>query len=135
LSEVPEVLTLRSDGDDHVVHASALWLGEDALVYLWGGTRPHIGAVASATPRPSLRDPARTSATASVFTYPGHKEDAVAKATAEALAAALDAKVVVTAGIHWDHLTAAAIRIVETRCRNITEKLIRELPLMKKISP
>ena len=61
-------------------------MGEDLLVTIWGGV-VHIGAVAMAAPRPSLRDPRRTSATSSVFTFPGHKEDVTVKMISEMLSA------------------------------------------------
>jgi hypothetical protein len=60
-----------------------------------------------ADPRPSLDDQARLSATVSVFCYPGHKEDELAREMALALASALGVKVVVAAGMHWDGLAAA----------------------------
>jgi hypothetical protein len=60
-------------------------IGEDLLVAIWGGERPHIGAVAVAQLRPSLRDQSAVSATASVFCYVAHKEDDIAKEAAESL--------------------------------------------------
>ncbi len=98
-------------------------IGADVLVFIWGGERPHIGSVAAADPRPSLADASRTSATASVLTYVGHKEDTVAKRAAEALASALNTKVVATAGIHWDNLTPEGIAAIDERCREIVDKL------------
>lgn len=68
-------------------------------VTLVGGL-PHLGAVALATPRPSLRDPSRPSSTSSVLTLPGHKDDVVARMVAERLASQLDQNVSVAAGIH-----------------------------------
>jgi len=102
-------------------------IGPDILVYIWGGERPHIGAVAAAQPRPSLSDPNKTSATASVLTYPAHKEDSAVKLVAEALAARLSTNVVVTAGIHWDNLPAQSIEVVMDRCREIADLLGRAL--------
>ena len=87
------------------IAATVLLIGRDLLVAIWGGDSPHIGAVAAAQPRPSIRDPSVTSATASVICYVGHKEDSMAKAAAEYLAATFNMKVVVTAGMHWDNLT------------------------------
>ena len=110
-----------------VVEAEAIRIGADVLVYVWGGTRPHIGAIAAAAPRPSLDDGGRTSATASVLTYPGHKEDVVVKNLAEALAAAIGTNVVVTAGIHWDHLDPDAIGTIIARCREIATLLVNAL--------
>ncbi len=84
-------------------------IGPDLLVAIWGGEKPHIGAVAAAQPRPSLKDPAVTSATASVICFVGHKEDDLAKRAAEALAAAIEGRTVVTAGVHWDNLSEEGI--------------------------
>jgi hypothetical protein len=84
--------------------ASVTKVGQDAVVVIWGGERPHIGAVALADPRQSLKNPEKLSATASVLCLLGHKEDAIVKSASERLAAAADRPVVVTAGIHWDNL-------------------------------
>ena len=91
------------------IHATAMLIGDDLLVAIWGGTKPHIGAVAVALPRPSLADPQVTSSTSSVFTLLGHKEDEVVKTVSERLSAQLERNVVVTAGIHWDDLSEEAI--------------------------
>ena len=120
-------IAVRTAADDLVVEAEAVFIGEDLLVYIWGGDRPHIGAVAAAQPRPSLADPEKLSATASVLTYLGHKEDEVVKRAAEAIAAALDTNVVVTAGIHWDDLGPAAIGTILARCQEIVAELLAEL--------
>jgi len=103
---------ITSGKKEYNLEAAVRSIGEDLLVAIWGGERPHIGAVAIAQPRQSLQDPDRISSTASVFCLLGHKEDNLAKAAAEILAAALDTTVVVTAGIHWDNLDAAGIRKV-----------------------
>ena len=105
----------------------ALWqrLGKDYLLSVWGGD-PHIGAVAMAQPRPSLTDPGRVSATSSVFCYLGHKEDEVVKEVSERLAAALQAKVVVAAGLHWDDLSPEGIRQVVKNVRTLVDRIIKE---------
>jgi gallate decarboxylase subunit D len=84
--------------------ASVMKVGQDFVIVIWGGERPHIGAVALAQSRQSLKDPQMKSATASVLSILGHKEDAVVKSVSERLAAVADRPVVVTAGIHWDNL-------------------------------
>ena len=99
-------------------------LGKDYLLSLWGGVA-HIGAVAMAQPRPSLADPERLSATASVFCYLGHKEDDVVKFVAERLAAALAAPVVVAAGLHWDRLTPAGIKQVQQNVAQLVKLIIQ----------
>ena len=109
------------------LEARAQVIGGDLLVAIWGGTAPHIGAVSLAQPRPSLKDPEATSATASVICVVGHKEDDLAKKASEYMAACLNTRVVVTAGIHWDHLSEQGIQTVvenaDTLVRQITGKM------------
>jgi len=123
-----QTFTVRTHEGEYDIAANIRLIGPDVLVAIWGGEKPHIGAVAMAQPRPSLMDPDVTSATASVFTYVGHKEDDLAKATAEILAATLNTNVVVTAGIHWDNLPKEGIqRIIhnsETLVAIILEKIV-----------
>ena len=107
--------------------AQALWVGPDLVVLVTGGELPHVGAVAVAAPRPSLADPSITSATASVFTYPSHKEDRLAQATAELLSAKLETRVVVTAGCHWDNLDTEGITHVSANGRRLCLMLLDAL--------
>jgi gallate decarboxylase subunit D len=108
------------------LEASLRTLGPDLLVAVWGGTHPHIGAVALALPRPSLRDKRKTSATSSVLTLLGHKEDVTVKRISEDLAAALKRNVVVTAGIHWDNLKAEEIAVLVKMTERLTRKIIEK---------
>jgi hypothetical protein len=127
---------IKTAEDAYNLSASVRLIGEDVLVAIWGGEIPHIGAVAVAQPRPSLKDPDVTSSSASVICRVGHKEDELAKAAAEILAAALETHVVVTAGIHWDNLAPEAIqRIVrnsEVLFDMILQRCITEFPSLKK---
>jgi hypothetical protein len=109
------------------LEASARPLGPDLLVAVWGGTHPHIGAVALALPRPSLGDKKKTSATSSVLTLLGHKEDVTAKTVSEALAAALKRNVVVTVGIHWDNLKPEEIELILRLTDRLTKKIIEKV--------
>ncbi len=108
------------------VSAHTMLVGSDILVVLTGG-RAHIGAVALAQPRPSIKDSQKISSTSSVFTYVGHKEDVVAKTMSEGLSGALNKRVVVTAGIHWDELKKTDIELIVDICRKITKRIIVEV--------
>ncbi len=108
---------------DYPIHSTSILVGEDLLTCFWGGTKPHIGAVAVAMPRPSLADPTVTSSTASVFTLLGHKEDEIVKMISERLSARLNKNVTATAGIHWDHLDGVAIREITDNCKRLAEKI------------
>ena len=128
--------TIKTEEDAYNLSASVRLIGEDVLVAIWGGEKPHIGAVAVAQPRPSLKDPAVTSSSASVICLVGHKEDELAKAAAEILSAALETHVVVTAGIHWDSLAPEGIQHIirngEILVDMILERCVLEFPLLKK---
>lgn len=102
-------------------------IGKDILVSIFGGDVPHIGAVAMAQPRPSLKDPEKTSSTSSVFTYIGHKEDELAKASAETLAARFNTNVVVTAGIHWNDLTPGELKSVIRNSKILNDRIIESI--------
>lgn len=109
------------------LEAAVRSVGKDLLVAIWGGERPHIGATAVAQPRPSLKDPERVSATASIFCLLGHKEDDLAKAVAEILAAVLNTTVVVTAGIHWDNLDAEGISRVLQNSEILVDLILEQI--------
>lgn len=93
--------------------------GPDLTVALSGG-QAHLGAVAAASARPSLDDPTRTSADVTSHSFPGHKEDELARAMARHLAAALGCRVVVTAGAHWDDISPEGIAAVVTNAERLT---------------
>jgi hypothetical protein len=111
------------------LEALVVSIGPDLLVTVWGGTHPHIGAVALALPRPSLQNRRKTSATSSVLTLLGHKEDVTAKMVSEALAAALKQNVVVTAGIHWDNLKPEEINTLVQLTERLTRKIIEKVDI------
>lgn len=116
--------------DFYNLEASVLRVGSDWLVSIWGGEKPHIGAVAMAQPRPSLKNKDVTSATASVFCFLGHKEDIIVKEASERLAASLSSNVVVTAGMHWDDIDDEGIQKVIENTRKLIgmiEEMIKEL--------
>ena len=118
-----EFLVATNEGE-YDVEAHVRSVGEDLLVTISGGEKPHIGAVAAAQPRPSLKDPSATSATASVICYVGHKEDDLAKQAAEKLASSFNTRVVVTAGIHWDNLSEEGIRKVIRNSLNLLDLVV-----------
>ncbi|MEG2174985.1 MAG: hypothetical protein RR135_05835, partial [Oscillospiraceae bacterium] len=100
MSDQNALLRVRVGDGRYAVEAQAFFCGRDLQVMLTGGEVPHIGAVALALPRPSLRDSAVCSASASVLCVTGHKEDDLARETALRLATACQVTVCVTAGVH-----------------------------------
>ena len=94
--------------------------------YPCGAAWPTSGPWPWPSPGRAWPIPSRLSATASVFCYVGHKEDSVVKEVSERLAAALGAKVVVAAGLHWDNLQPEGIRQVQENVRALVEMIVRE---------
>jgi hypothetical protein len=120
-------LHFTNDEDRYPLKAWARWIGDDLLVAIWGGDRPHIGAISLAQHRPSLKDPGIMSATASVICVVGHKEDDLVKEASEFLASTLKTRVVVTAGIHWDNLDEAGIHAVRQNSRALVKRIGEEM--------
>ena len=114
------------------VQARCQEIGQDILISIWGGNRPHIGALGVALPRPSLRNPKRWSATSSNFTFVGHKEDTLVRKVSERLAARLKRNVVVVAGLHWDDLKAREIRKVEHLTQRLADGILGKIASREK---
>lgn len=89
------------------IHATLATQGEDLILMVAGGTRDHIGAVAIAEPD------ALDSATASIFSFPGHREDLLAREAALKLAREKKCRVVAAVGIHIDNATRDEIEILQ----------------------
>lgn len=123
---------VSASNDKFEISAEVIEMGDDCLVAVWGGTRPHIGAVGMAQVRPSLRDPNKPSATSSVFTFVGHKEDLVAKMLAEELSRRLERNTVVAAGIHWDNLSEDDVSSISRLCQVILEKILERATPLKR---
>ncbi|MCK5551656.1 MAG: hypothetical protein KAJ09_00835 [Deltaproteobacteria bacterium] len=109
------------------IHAEVLFVGDDLVVSIWGGSKPHVGAVALSIPRPSLENPAKISSTSSVLTRLGHKEDEIVKKVAENISAALNKVVVVSAGIHWNNIPDEGIGTIQSICETLTDQLINKV--------
>jgi hypothetical protein len=109
------------------VEAEVRLIGSDLLVILYGGSRPHIGSIAVALPRPSLKDKKQMSSTSSVYNFLGHKDSVVAQKLSEKLSAALNKNVVVVAGIHIDRITQKGIKKILENCDKLTQKIYKGL--------
>jgi len=109
------------------IHGHVQEMGQDLFVTIWGGTKPHIGAVGMAIPRPSLRDSRKWSATSSNFTFLGHKEDILVKRISERLASQLKRNVVVIAGIHWDDISSKEIKAIENLTQELQGEMLKRL--------
>lgn len=109
------------------LEVSATFVGEDILVCLQGGERPHLGCVVQTEPRESLTGDGSVSATSSVLNYPGHKDEVVCRYVAEKISRELKRRVVCTGGFHKDGINVDEIREVQMAVEVVTEKLVGRL--------
>jgi len=119
--------TLSAGTGPLAVSASVHSIGADVLVAVWGGTRPHIGSVALSAPRPGSAPELRRSSTLLQYTFPGHRDEAIALRVSERVAAALQRTVLVSAGFHVPDITPAGIETVLANTDSLIEKIITVL--------
>ena len=102
-------------------------VGDDVVVALGGGERPHVGCVVLAQPHPARDGATKWSASCSVLTIPPHKEEPIARGVAERLAASLGRVAVVTAGVHDDDIDAEGIATYLRLGKELAENLVDAL--------
>ncbi|HBN44919.1 MAG TPA: hypothetical protein QGF08_05775 [Candidatus Marinimicrobia bacterium] len=128
MNPVSTTFNVRTDDGFYDLEASVRIIGNDILIAVWGGDTPHIGAVSAAQAQPSIVNPEKENATASVICFPGHKEDHLVKLIAEKIALSTGSNVVVTAGTHWDNIDKGGIEKVMENSTLLTKLIIEKLP-------
>ena len=119
--------TFSCGSPPYKVEAQVTLIGSDLLVSLYGGSKPHIGSVAVALPRPSLKDKKQMSSTSSVYNFLGHKDYVIAQRVAELLSSRLNKNVVVVAGIHIDRISKKGIAKVIDNCDKLAQKIYKAI--------
>jgi len=105
---------------------------DDGLVaQVFGGEKPHVGAVALSLPRPGLADPRKVSCNTTVVPLLGHKDDEIAKPVAEEIVKAWGSPVVVVAGVHLDNASGEEVESLINNCMEVTRTLIEYLRQLK----
>lgn len=112
---------------DSYLEVSIGMIGEDILVCVEGGGRPHIGCVVQAVPRLSLTGDGSGSATASVLNLTGHKDEYLCRKLAEKICSTLGTTTVCTGGFHIDGMSKGQIKEVIEVTEEITEEIVQEL--------
>ena len=113
--------------EPYTVDGEVRLLGSDLLVVLSGGTKPHIGSIAVAVPRPSLTNADIISSTSSVYNFIGHKDHVIAQRVAEKLSSRLNRHVVVVAGFHIDKISEEGIGRVVENCDELAKEIYKEI--------
>lgn len=109
------------------IRISAGRIGNDILICLEGGTKPHIGCVVQAVPRPSLTGDGSGSATASVLNLTGHKDEYICRKLAEKICSKMGIVIVCTGGFHLDGIVKEQIKEVMEVAEQMSEEVLQEL--------
>jgi len=109
--------------DKYKVKLVAIKSGEDLTVIISGGENPHIGTIAVSIPRPSLKDSNKVSASTSVFTLTGHKEDELSKQIAESITKITKKVTVVIVGLHIEKATSKDVECLIKNTQKVVSKL------------
>ncbi|MFC2019599.1 hypothetical protein ACFLU4_06600 [Chloroflexota bacterium] len=104
------------------VSLTAHRLGDDLAVFIYND-KAHIGAVAVGE-----YDHAEQRASVSVITRLGHKDDALARSAALAIARHTKKPVSVIAGVHVDDITGQEIDAILKNAALLLEKFIKTMP-------
>ena len=102
-------------------------VGEDVVVAVGGGERPHVGCVVLAQPCRTKMGGQGWSASCSVLTIPPHKEEPIARAVATRIVEVLGMVAVVTAGVHDDEIDAKGIATYLRLGEELAEMLAGDL--------
>ena len=106
------------------VEMEASFVGDDLRVVLTAG-KAHIGAVALAVPCMMTQE--GITASCSVLTVPGHRDNVPAESTALKLCKTLQRPVSVTAGLHLEHASREEIETLLKNTDEVVEKLLKYL--------
>ena len=121
-----ELLLKRGTGK-YTIFLTAVFMGRDISVHIYGGETPHIGALAIAIPRKSLKGDGGDSASVSVICIPGHKEDGLVQSVAKKLSTLWGCHVTVVAGIHIDRATESDLEQLNANVEALIDELIERI--------
>lgn len=97
-------------------------IGEDYLIEVSGGEKPHIGCTVIAQSRPSLNNDNNAAATISEINLLGHKDNYICRILAEKLCISKKATVVCTGGYHSENMSETEIAEVIAEIKEFAAK-------------
>ena len=98
-------------------------VGDDILLCVQGGEKPHIGCVVQAIPRASLSDKSKVSCTSSVMNLVGHKDEYICRMVAEKVCVNNSVAVVCTGGVHIDNISQDEIKELIQAAKEMAEDI------------
>jgi hypothetical protein len=95
------------------IEAVCVRCGKDLVVVIGGGSHYHLGALGLTLSMPSIKDPLKITNSTYQVPVPGHKEESLAREASLKLSQRLQINVVVTVGLHEDHILKDGIVIYQ----------------------
>jgi len=102
------------------LQAVVIPMGEDLLISITGGTRPHLGGL-------SLVDASPGGNFFQVLVLPGHRDDEPALDIGRQVAQATGRVVSVAVGMHWDNLKKKEIQEIRRNWKKLADMIIESL--------
>lgn len=121
------MLSISQPFKQHLITCKVIKMGNDINMVLEGGDIPHIGAVALGIAVEMPHNINKKTATVSLLTVPGHKEDDVVLRYAKRLVQELGVTSVVTCGIHIQNITFEEIKALMDVMDDLVTRVIEEL--------
>ena len=117
----------KGEGDLLVSMSVTETYGHGLACFLYGGTLPHVGGQALASPGPMLHGAQLSRADLWTSTVPGHKDADAAAAVARKLCIATGQAVSVAAGIHVDNATPDQVKALYQNCLDVADAAMEML--------
>lgn len=111
----------------YTIEAVLIDTQDGIMLYIGGGDKPHIGAVAISEPRPSMRDRCKVSCTTSVINRLSHMDDIIVVPIAEAVCRKANSITVASGGVHIDNADEADIKRLVENMEQLKVKIISKL--------
>ena len=116
------------------IFAEAKFIGEDILISVWGGSKPHIGSIAISIPGLGFKNPGAISATTSIYNFTGHKDHIIATFFSEKIAEIFNARTVTTAGFHIDNPSKTELTMIIKNSKTLCSLLIKRMERIERLS-
>ena len=95
-------------------------VGDDLMVLVYGGDKPHLGCTVMSVPRQSLSGDGSLSCTSSVLNLTGHKDEEICRMISEMYCKKLGCIVVCSGGFHVDNIKAEQVEELLDRIKELT---------------
>lgn len=118
------MIQLSTSYKNHTINCTALKIGNDYNISIFGGDIPHIGAIALGIPVMLPHNINKITSSASLLTVPGHKEETIALNSAKLLSKKLNTTVTVCCGIHIKNISKEEIVDITSTVDELIQKLI-----------